>query len=233
MSALPLGPGANKVHLESIDDPRKAAVSVDGRYVAIANWEAAGAMVWEVATGRKLASLPIGRFGVIEFSPDNRWLASTPGGVQLWRTGDWKLDRELHAAGTTPHGLGIAFSPDSRALAIGQPNGVLRLADPHTGQDWARIRHPRLESASIIAFTPDNHQIVTLSLDQQSPGRIWDIRDLRMALRKRGLDWPDEVLTQSPRLSSVWAPMKVVWDDGGLLRRLNPNASQDAVSGDE
>ena len=124
------------VPLPTKHDPRKAAVSGDGRHVAIANWFAGGVAIWDAASGRHLIDLPVGKLGDLVFSPDGTLLASTPDGVRLWRTSDWQLASELRASGSTPNGLGIAFSRDGRALAVGQPNGILRLVDTQTGADW-------------------------------------------------------------------------------------------------
>ena len=125
--------------LQTNPDARKSAVSNDRRYVAIANW-AGGAAVWDGKSGTHLSELSLGSCGVMQFSPDGQVLAATPDGVTLWRTKNWQRIEQLHAHGTTPMGLGIAFSPDSRVLAIGQVNGVLGLFDSRTGKELANRR---------------------------------------------------------------------------------------------
>jgi WD40 repeat protein len=204
------------VRLQTRHDPRKGAVSPDNRYAAIANWNSGGAAAWDAASGAHLADLAVGRCGVVQFSPDGRLLAATPDGVTLWRTGDWQRIRELHAHGTTPTGLGIAFSPDSRVLAVGQPNGVLRLVDPFTGNDWARLTHSDLNVHALMAFSRDQRYLVTSSIDGRSPAHVWDLRAMRSELVRRGLDWPADVLTvaAAPPLEGQ---LEVVLDDGGLI----------------
>jgi hypothetical protein len=204
--------------LETRHDPRKSAVSGDGRHVAIAHWFAGGVGIWDAASGRPLVDLPAGPLGDLLFSPDGRLLALTPDGVRVWRTSDWRLAYELHARGATPNGLGIAFSRDSRALAVGQPDGVLRLVDAETGADWARISFAELSCASVLAFTPDHTRLIAFSLDEQSPGWIWNLAAMRRELARRGLDWAAEILpgyagNSTPNILS----MEVTVDDGTLL----------------
>ena len=180
-----------KLRLQTNDDARTASVSHDGRHVAIANWELDGATVWDATNGKHLVDLPSGRHGVGLFSPDGRWLATTPHGVRLWR--DPRIGNllgELHANGTTPNGLGINFSPDSRMLAIAQPNGILR--HRLRSRDWRRLKrnlsHVDLGVPTQIVFTPDG-----ISDDHHAhgspcvPGRIWDLAAMRRELAAAGL----------------------------------------------
>ncbi len=165
----------------------------------------------------------------MQFSPDGRLLAATPDGVTLWRTGDWQRVGELHAHGTTPTGLGIAFSPDSRVLAVGQANGILRLVDPFTGKDWARMTHPDLNVYANMTFSPDQRYLVTSGVNERSPAHVWDLRAIRSELVRCGLDWPADVLAvaAAPPLEGQ---LEVVLDDGGLMRQHDSAASRKAVS---
>jgi WD40 repeat protein/tRNA A-37 threonylcarbamoyl transferase component Bud32 len=212
---------AAAVRLQTTGDPRKSAVSNDNRFAAIANWDNIGASVWDAGSGTLLATLPLGFCGVLQFSPDGRLLAATPDGVTLWRTSDWQRVSELHAAGTTPTGLGLAFSPDSRVLAVGQPNGILRLVDPVSGQDWVCVTQADLNITSILAFTPDQRHLVTSSIDERLPGQIWDLTAMRRELARRGIELPAEVLSPAATVSAIDGEVEVVLDDGGLLRQLD------------
>jgi WD40 repeat protein len=198
---------------------RIAAFSNDGRWLAIANWNSPGATVWAADTGKQVCELPIGRHGGLAFSPDGRWLATTPGGVQLWRVADWRLVRSLNATGDVPSGMRIAFSTDSRVLAIGQPNGVVRLVDPDTGRDWAQLTHPESSGFLAAAFSSDQTRLVTLPTDPQLPALIWNLASLRRQLAERGLDWPSDVLRAAGKPAGTSVPLHVIFDDGGLLRK--------------
>jgi eukaryotic-like serine/threonine-protein kinase len=207
------------VRLQTIHDARKSAASDDNHYAAIANWEDGGAVVWNAFSGGHLADLPVGRHGLLQFSPDGRLLAATPDGVTLWRTNDWRCVGRLHAEGTTPTGLGISFSPDSRVLAVAQPNGILRLIDPTTGKDWARVMLSDQTAASAITFSPDQRFLVTSPVDERLPVQVWDLRAMRSELARRGIDWPADVLRLRTNPPAIAGQLEVALDDGGLIPR--------------
>jgi WD40 repeat protein len=211
-----LSPRQASVSLQPSGDPRKSAVSFDERLAAIAGWETPGASIWDLSSGSRLAELPIDKFGMLEFSRDGRWLATTPGGVQLWRTADWTLARNLRAQGTTPYGLGIAFSPDSSALAIAQPSGEVRLVDPQSGVDWAEIVHPAPSSSPFVTFAPNQRRLAITSVDQNTATRIWNLAEIRRSLGELDLDWPADVLHADETEDS--GPLEVEWIDGQWSR---------------
>jgi len=219
---------AAAVRLETKGDPRNSAVSDDNRFVAITNWDSLGASVWDADSGRLLANLQLGYHGMLQFSPDSKLLAATPDGVTLWRTSDWQRVTELHAEGTTPTGLGIAFSPDSRVLAVGQPNGILRFVDAATGQDWVRVTQAELINASILAFTPDQRLLVTSSIDERLPAQVWDLTAMRRELARRGIELPPEILSPTATAAALDGKIEVVLDDGGLLRQLDAGTQKAA-----
>ncbi|MGH7135790.1 MAG: WD40 repeat domain-containing protein, partial [Pirellulales bacterium] len=193
-AVLNIKSGRKAMRLQAEADARKAAASDDGQFVAVANWHQGGASVWEVASGRPVADLRIGRHGVIQFSPDGKIFAATPDGVTLWRTNDWQRMHQLHAQGTTPTGLGLAFSPDSRVLAVGEVNGMLDLIDPISTRPWARVSRWDARVASIMAFSPDQHWLVTSSWDERSPALVWDLTAMCRELAQRHLALPADVL---------------------------------------
>ncbi|MGD9723606.1 MAG: hypothetical protein AB7O59_19895 [Pirellulales bacterium] len=135
---------------------------------------------------------------------------------------------ELHAHGTTPTGLGITFSPDSRVLAVGQPNGVLRLVDPFTGNDWADLTHWDQNVHAIMAFSRDQRYLVTSPIDGRSPAHVWDLRAMRSELVRRGLDWPANVLAEGTR-PPLEGQLEVVLDDGGLIHQRDAAGSRKTV----
>ena len=202
--------------LETERDPRKSAVDNDGRFAAIANWNGGGARVWDAQSGRQLADLPIGRCGVLQFSPDGRFLAATPDGVTLWNTSDWQRTCQLGAHGTTPTGLAIAFSPDSRVLAVGQTNGMLGLYDPLTGNQCANLPLGAW-GASAMTFSPDQRWLVTSSIDERAPTEVWDLTTMRRELFDRGLDLPSDVLEPNAISQSFEEQLEIIFDDDRLM----------------
>jgi WD40 repeat protein len=213
---------AEIVRLQTEQDARKSAVSDDNRFAAIANWESGGATVWDAQSGNRLADLAVGHYGVPQFSPDGRLLAITPDGVTIWRTGDWRRINQLHAPGTTPTGLGLAFSPDSRVLAIGHVNGTLELVDPLTGNEWARISRADLSATSVIAFSPDQRWLVTSSKDERFPAQVWDLVSMRRELSNRRLDLPPDVLRPTASPENFAEQIEIVLDDVGVVNSSPP-----------
>ena len=157
------------VRLQTIPADAKSTASDDNHYAAIANWEDGGAAVWNAVSEAHLADLAVGRHGLLQFSPDGLLLAATPDGVTLWRTNDWQYVGRLHAEGTTPTGLGISFSPDSRVLAVAQANGILRLIKTTSGKDWGHVAILDPTAASAITFSPDQRFLVTSPVDERLP----------------------------------------------------------------
>jgi len=202
-------------------DVRHVAVSPDGAWVSLANWHESGAGVWDAATGKRIVDLPAGGHGKPLFSPDGRWLALTPDGVRLWHVPDWKPGPELHAHGTTPAGLGIAFSPDSKVLAVSQPDQITRLVDPGTGRDWAELWRPDSKNSTYLTFTTDQSQLIEMPAGDRGAPRIWNLVEIRKELARLGLDWPADVLkAESPGATSADAADAVVTlDDGNLPSR--------------
>src|SRR4029078_10214510 len=139
------------------------AISSDGQWVAVAHAFSSGATVFSAMTGQQVANLSIGGDGLPLFSFDNRWLATSSEGVRLWRVGDWQLATELRTQRKTWSGQEIAFSPDSRVLAVGQPSGAIRFVDPATGKDWATLVDPAGSPGAFLAFSPDQSQLVALA----------------------------------------------------------------------
>ena len=174
-------------------DIRGVSVSPDGESVSLANWHEAGVEVWSTSDVRRIVELPVGRHGMPRFSPDGRWLASTPDGVRLWHVADWTPGPRLQAHCDTPSGLGIAFSPDSKVLAVSQPDEITRLVDPETGISWAELWRPDPHPTPYLAFTPDQSQLIETSWGRGTP-RIWDLAAIRRELSRLNLDWPAEVL---------------------------------------
>jgi WD40 repeat protein len=226
------GNNRKTIRLQTKLDPRLSAVSNDNRFVTVANWNFGGARVWNAESGAYIKDLAVGYCGIMQFSPDGKLLAATPNGVTLWNTSDWRRARELHARGTTPTGLSIAFSPDSRVLAVGQVNGVLTLIDPHTGNEWARL--PLWDSGtSAIAFSLDQRWLVASSIKERSLAQVWDLAAMRRELSDRGIDLPGDVLRPLAPSQDLGETFGVVLDDRGILDgSLLPESRNSPAAGD-
>lgn len=204
-----------QIAIEPEGDARRGSITNDNRFVALSGWEQGGTGVWDAQSGNKLAELKTGPHGVPAFSPDGKFLATTPDGVTLWRTDDWNPRHQLNAMGTTPAGLGLAFFPDSRALAIGHVGGAISLVDTQTGKEFAKWSGRDSTMVALLAFSSDERWLVTSSTDLRTPAQVWNLVEMRQELAARGLDWPRDTPQPANPKSDLEGRLEVVIDDGG------------------
>jgi serine/threonine protein kinase/WD40 repeat protein/Flp pilus assembly protein TadD len=171
------------IQLGPQEDTRLVSVSPDGRWVATGSQGRGGAKVWDAATGRLVKDLVSTQARVpVRFSPDGKWLATAGGVCRLWAVGSWQ---EGPSPGVTT--WAVAFSPDGRVLAVETGEGVVRLVDPDTGREYARLEDPNQDRARQVAFSPDGTQLVVNGESQWL--HAWDLRAIRAELTQRNLDW--------------------------------------------
>jgi len=137
--------------------------------------------IWDAAAGTLLKVLP-GASWRPAFSPDGKWLGTVAGGYRLWKVGTWEEGPKIGG------GEGAAFSPDSTLLAVESGEGSIRMVDPNTGNEYARLEDPSQDRARHITFSPDGTQLITTNDDSRTI-HVWDLRLIRERLTKLGLDW--------------------------------------------
>ena len=183
-------------------DVRWVDVSPDGRWVATGRHAPPdiSVKVWDARDGRAVKEWDFGTSSTVIFSPDGRWLATNGGGCRLWRVGSW-------GAGPTISGTGLGFAPDGRFLVAETGTGVLRLVDPDSGRDLARLEDPTQARVERLAFTPDGTRLIVTG-DDSKLIRIWDLRAIRTHLASMNLDWnappyptPEPVDPDAPHLT--------------------------------
>src|SRR5262249_37014537 len=82
----------------------------------------------------------------------------------------------------------VAFAPNGSLLAVETGHGDIRLFDPATGQEKARLEDPHQDVAGWLGFTPDGTRLVAVSDDGKAIHE-WDLRRIRQGLIQLGLDW--------------------------------------------
>jgi WD40 repeat protein len=195
-------------------EPRTVAMTPDAKWVALGSWHGYGVSIFSPDSGGQVAHLATGLHAWPLFSPDMRLLATTPDGVHVWNTKDWQRVADLRARGDTASDLGIAFSPDSRVLAVSQPTGTTRLVDPTTGLDWAVLTHPDQIAGSYLCFSQDQRWLVTTSIKERRAVRCWDLRLIRRELLRLGLDWPADILRAPTSADHAPTPLEASFNLG-------------------
>jgi WD40 repeat protein len=129
--------------------------------------------LWDVATGRRLAVLPVpsGRVTRLAFAPDGKTLAAATETttIMLWDV----ATASPRATMTWPSGpaLYLAFAPDGKTLAAGGADEVLRLWDTSSGTLRATLRG-HADAIDWVAFAPDGRTVLTASRD--ATVKLWD-----------------------------------------------------------
>jgi tetratricopeptide (TPR) repeat protein len=173
-----------------IDSPylRQASFSPDGRWLATGNWQGRGVKVWDARTGELEKDLDLGETAGTAwpaFSPDGKWLVTgTFQEYRFWEVGSWQKKHGL-ARGDAGRSIGwIVFSPDGKMMAVLHGMTEVRLVDPATGRDFARLP----TQGSPVCFAHDGGQLVTYARGAGA-FQVWDLRLIRRQLAAMGLDW--------------------------------------------
>jgi eukaryotic-like serine/threonine-protein kinase len=218
--ALLLHPsGSPAVRLGPQQDVRRCAVSPDGRWVATSShWldRGDGVKIWDGDTGRFVRDLPI-PFGsdYLRFSPDGRWLLTTGQRPRIWKCDGWEEGPPLHGDPLNPFGV---FSADGRLLALGDAPGVVRLLDPESGRELARVTAPEDARLYPVAFTPDGARLIVYNAESFALALL-DLRAIRAELVELGLDWDAPPYPPADVSDKVGPPPPIKVDDavGELL----------------
>jgi Tol biopolymer transport system component len=159
------------------------AVSGDGKWLATGSHGQNGAQVWRIADGKRVADLKIEGLVEVAFSPDGKWLLTSPSPCRLWAVGTWNEARRIS-------GEGYSFSPDGRLLVVQEANKILGLVETETGRTLARLETP--DSCALaqegVCFSPDGSQLVLVTNDGPAV-HVWDLRAIRKCLAAMGIDW--------------------------------------------
>jgi serine/threonine protein kinase/WD40 repeat protein len=166
----------------------------DGRLAATGTWHGTGVNIWETATGRALADLPIEGAATVHFSPDGRLLVTatkdryTAWDVATWKS-RWTVDRAEGPVGWA------AFAPAGDVLAVihSYRPGEVRLLDADTGRLLARLCSPGQAPLDRgLSFSPDGHHLAVGCVG--TGVYVWDLGAARLQLVERGLDWSNALL---------------------------------------
>jgi len=140
--------------------------------------------LWEVASGKPLASLPGHKFAVyaLAFTPDGRTLvtAGTDGVMKLW---DVSRRKEQFSVSWQQGPIGaVAISLDGKTLAAERRNQVV-LWDLHKRRE--RLAFPYLGRVDTLAFSPDN-KMLAVGSTANTVVTIWDAETAERHMTLKG-----------------------------------------------
>ncbi len=178
-------------------DVRNASFSRDSKFVATGGWNGTGgAKIWRIADSRLETCLETGSLCDLKFSPDSRWLFTTPRGGEVWDTTNWKIANRLESADSSATGFAFAFSPDARWLVNSRSNGSIQLWNLESQESVGQLQDLYASRTSCLIFSPDQRQIVCLAKDPPTVIKSWDLSKLARELRSLGIEFP--TLSQVP-----------------------------------
>lgn len=171
-------------------DVRSASFSPDGRMVATGEWNGnSGVKVWSVADGKLLAELKVGALCDVQFSPDGKFLFTSPNGGEIWETSSWTKYHRLESNNSSAGGgLAFAFSPDSRFFANSQSNELIAIWDLREQRRLATLSDPEHNTTAMLAFSIDQSELYRISGDSPSAFKSWNLSELSTELRDMGID---------------------------------------------
>jgi WD40 repeat protein/lipoprotein NlpI/predicted Ser/Thr protein kinase len=174
------------------------ALSPDARWVATGTWQGRDAVVWEVASSRVVHRIRGTAFQVC-FSPDGQRLATWEfrAELRLWDTDGWR-----QVAARREWAGPIAFSPDSRLLAVGSNPRLVQLLDPRDGSPVVALEASHPAGVHHLAFDPTGRKLAVGTADQCV--HLWDLALVRRQLAEMGLDWEDS--PPPPTVASLSPP---------------------------
>jgi len=197
-----------------LDRVNVLAFAPNGRWVASGSSDKT-VRVWEAATGKELFTLyaPEKIFS-LAFNSDSSFLAAgnLDRSIMVWETATGRAARTLTCQPIrknnkyTAEAYGISFSSDGRWLAAaGRFDATIRRWDATTGSELPPLVNPLDRFVSTVAFTPDNHWLLSGGWD--GTVRVWDLESENLAATLVSLseagDWlvvtPDGLFDGSPR----------------------------------
>ncbi len=142
------------------------AFSPDGRILA-SSWEAK-LKLWDVATGREIATLSGNLASSFAFSPDGKLFAWSDDKVAKF----WDIAAE-HEVGSLarPSLTPIAFLADGQLLAFDSDNGAIKLVDAASGRDLRTIGG-HADSVPTVAISANG---TMLAWADGNTVKLWDI----------------------------------------------------------
>jgi WD40 repeat protein/serine/threonine protein kinase len=190
--------GKEESHLTTAEPTPRAALSPDGKWIAVspasANGDARRVRIYDAATGREVRALAGAASSMlgITFSPDGgRLAAALDKSIRVWDTASGEIVGTLE--GHSQNVRVLTFQPGGRILAsagdVRAGAAELKLWDLATGKEIAPLRG-HSTSITTLAFSPDGTRLASASSDGNLT--LWDTTTGRelLALNDTGTTIP-------------------------------------------
>jgi WD40 repeat protein len=160
--------------------------SEDGRYMAATGEHDHSLRVWNVETGRNVASLNE-RVRAVAFAAGGRMLVAAIEQGNDHEIGFYSLDPPGQSPRRVPgkgYATSLAASPDGGQVASATSAGQVRLFDPFKGELIESV-HGHLNGASSVAFSTDGLRLISTSGGREAV-KLWDVNNRQELLTLAG-----------------------------------------------
>ena len=174
----PIQQTAHLAIIWSPDARHVAFVSPNGSFAEVYSIASTGMLTYLSKLQDKYFPAPI---SALAWSPDGSRIATgtTDSGVDIWFIRDSPGPVDSFPL-NYPHYNGaidiLAWSPDSKLLAINGPQNPLHICDAQSGKIISQQQQPLGNNVRLFSWSPHSNQVVTEKNFPESPGlQIWDV----------------------------------------------------------
>jgi WD40 repeat protein len=163
------------------------ALSPDARWAATAGRTDRAIRLWNVEAQTEVTNF----VGTLQprsaFSPDGRWFAVMGDKLELLEVGTWRPSPPFKFRNSNDMAGAVAFSPDSRMLAMIVNRFEVHLFDLRTFDCIGVLRPPGTVPMLSVLFSPDGSQLAGTA--REGRVAIWNMQHLEKSLAEFGLSW--------------------------------------------
>jgi serine/threonine protein kinase/WD40 repeat protein len=182
------------VELKGLPRQQDIALSPTGRWAAVGNWKfIESARVWDLTSSTTTPSWQLQNLDPdtgscsVAFSPDSQWLVtSEQDKYRFWQVGSWAPGLEIPRDRLEPTPGPLAFSRDSRMLAIARSAWTVQLIEPATGEEIATLSAPDTQIINSLGFSPDAGHLAVATNNHTI--QLWDLRLIQQQLEELNLE---------------------------------------------
>lgn len=155
---------------------KSVCLSADNKYLCCGSVNSK-VLVWEVATGRGIASLDArtGHVQAVAFSPDGKMVVSTAdddGGLRMWEVATGKQVWRDKPKDKRPTVTCLKFTPDGKKVVCGTQDHLIRIVD-WNGKEEPVVLKGHTAQVHSLDINKDGSLLATACEDRTV--RVWDL----------------------------------------------------------